>query len=207
MSGYWGGLVLVVASGGLTTFAGACGGFTGSSDSPSVDGPDGSAALADGGDSDGVIADAGPDAPRSDAAGMWACPSSSPCNHIVVTTRAYTGGVVGVNGIGLFLGANDNRTETYVRHLDHMVQLVGPAHVAIALDYVFDASELDEYLAKNPQLFPASEGYAAGLRMVAPEQLPEVCDALVRLGYSDDDLALILGGSLLRVAEQVWRAA
>lgn len=83
--------MLVVASGGLTTFAGACGGFTGSSDSPSVDGPDGSAALADGGDSDGVIADAGPDAPRSDAAGMWACPSSSPCNHIVVTTRAYTG--------------------------------------------------------------------------------------------------------------------
>lgn len=59
--------MLVVASGGLTTFAGACGGFTGSSDSPSVDGPDGSAALADGGDSDGVIADAGPEA-SSDAA-------------------------------------------------------------------------------------------------------------------------------------------
>ena len=124
----------------------------------------------------------------------------------LIVACARTGGVVGVNGIGLFLGDNDNRTETYVRHLDHMVQLVGPAHVAIALDYVFDASELDDYLAKNPQLFPPSEGYAAGLRMVAPEALPEVCDALVRLGYSDDDLALILGGSLLRVAEQVWRA-
>lgn len=124
----------------------------------------------------------------------------------LIVSCARTGGVVGVNGIGLFLGANDNRTETYVRHLDHMVQLVGPAHVAIALDYVFDASELDQYLAKNPQLFPASEGYAAGLRMVAPEQLPEVCDALVKLGYSDADLELVLGGSLLRVAEEVWRA-
>jgi membrane dipeptidase len=123
----------------------------------------------------------------------------------LIVSCARTGGVVGVNGIGLFLGDNDNRTETYVRHLDHMVQLVGPAHVAIALDYVFDSTELDEYLAKNPQLFPPSEGYAAGLRMVAPEALPDVCDQLVRLGYSDDDLEQILGGSLLRVAEQVWR--
>ena len=57
---------------------------------------------------------------------------------------------------------------------------------------MFDAAELDQYLVKNPQLFPASEGYAAGLRMVAPEQVPEACDALVRLGYSDADLELIL---------------
>jgi microsomal dipeptidase-like Zn-dependent dipeptidase len=42
--------------------------------------------------------------------------------------------------------------------------------------------------------------------MVAPEALPDVCDQFVRLGYSDDDLEQILGGSLLRVAEQVWRA-
>jgi membrane dipeptidase len=125
----------------------------------------------------------------------------------LIVACARTGGVVGVNGIGHFLGANDNRVETLVRHLDHMVQLVGPAHVAIALDYVFDSSELDEYVMAHPELFPASEGYATGVRMVAPEALPEICDALVRLGYTDGDLEQILGGSLLRVAEQVWRPA
>ena len=124
----------------------------------------------------------------------------------LIVACARTGGVVGINGIGIFLGDNDNRVETLVRHLDHMVQLVGPAHVAIALDYVFDASELDDYVAENPALFPPSQGYGAGVGMVAPEALPELCDALVRLGYSDDDLQQILGGSLLRVAEQVWRA-
>jgi membrane dipeptidase len=125
----------------------------------------------------------------------------------LIVACARTGGVVGVNGIGHFLGANDNRVETLVRHLDHMVQLVGPAHVAIALDYVFDASELDGYVRAHPELFPASEGYTTGLRMVAPEALPALCDALVRLGYTDGDLEQILGGSLLRVAEQVWRTA
>lgn len=124
----------------------------------------------------------------------------------LIIACARTGGVVGVNGIGHFLGANDNRVETYVRHLDHMVQLVGPAHVAVALDYVFDASELDEYVAKHPHLFPPEQGYQAGVKMVAPEALPEICEQLVRLGYSDEDLELILGGSWLRVAEQVWRA-
>lgn len=52
----------------------------------------------------------------------------------LIVKCARTGGVVGVNGIGMFLGANDNSTEALVRHIDHMVQLVGPAHVAIALD-------------------------------------------------------------------------
>ncbi len=124
----------------------------------------------------------------------------------LIIACARTGGVVGINGIGLFLGDNDTRAENLVRHLDHMVQLVGPAHVAIALDYVFDTAELDDYVAANPGLFPVDQGYGAGVAMVAPEQMPEIADALVRLGYSDADLELIFGGSLLRVAEQVWRA-
>jgi len=141
---------------------------------------------------------------HSNAAAIYKHPRNISDDLIVACAR--TGGVVGVNGIGSFLGANDNRVETYVRHLDHMVQLVGPAHVAIALDYVFDASELDDYIRAHPELFPASEGYATGLRMAPPEALPEICEALLRLGYTDDDLDLILGGSLLRVADQVWRA-
>jgi membrane dipeptidase len=141
---------------------------------------------------------------HSNAAAIYKHPRNISDDLIVACAR--TGGVVGVNGIGSFLGANDNRVETYVRHLDHMVQLVGPAHVAIALDYVFDASELDDYIRAHPELFPASEGYATGLKMVPPEALPEICEALLRLGYTDDDLDLILGGSLLRVADQVWQA-
>src|SRR3546814_17186333 len=47
---------------------------------------------------------------------------------------AATGGVVGINGIGLFLG--DTRTETMAAHVDHVAQMVGPRHVGLGLDFL-----------------------------------------------------------------------
>jgi membrane dipeptidase len=141
---------------------------------------------------------------HSNASAVHAHPRNIGDELIIACAR--TGGVVGVNGIGIFLGANDNSTAMLVRHVDHMVQLVGPAHVAIALDYVFDQAELDEYVRSKPDIFPPNAGYGAGVRMVEPERLPALAEALLRLGYSDDDLAALFGGSLLRVADQVWRA-
>jgi microsomal dipeptidase-like Zn-dependent dipeptidase len=47
-------------------------------------------------------------------------------------------------------------------------------------------------------------GYGDSINMVEPEQLPEITDALLGLGYSDDDVRLILGENHLRIAEQVW---
>jgi len=84
---------------------------------------------------------------------------------------AATGGVVGLNGIGIFLGDNDNSTETLVRHLDYAVQLIGPEHVGLGLDYVFDQVELDDYVTKMAATFPKGMGYDKGIRMVAPEQV------------------------------------
>jgi len=120
---------------------------------------------------------------------------------------ARTGGVVGVNGIGIFLGRNDASTETFVRHIEYLVDLVGPEHVGLGLDYVFDTQELEDYLRANPGIFPADEGYAAGLNMIEPERVPEIVDELSRCGHSDDAIRMILGGNLMRVAKRVWRPA
>jgi membrane dipeptidase len=118
---------------------------------------------------------------------------------------AATGGVVGINGIGIFLGANDNSDEAFVRHVDYAVQLLGWEHVALGLDYVFDRQELDDYVAKMKHSFPPEAGYEQGIRMVAPEQLPFIAGRLLDLGYSDQALRGILGENLLRVANQVWK--
>ncbi len=118
---------------------------------------------------------------------------------------AATGGVVCLNGIGIFLGANDNSDEVFVRHVDYVVQKVGPAHVGIGLDFVFDRQEMDDYLRSNTHTFPPGMGYDAGIRMVAPEQLPGIVDRLLRLGYAEEDVRAILGGNLLRIAQAVWR--
>jgi len=120
---------------------------------------------------------------------------------------ARTGGVVGINGIGIFLGANDASSAAFVRHVEYVIDLVGPEHVGLGLDYVFDRQEMDDFVRDNPQTFPAEEGYAAGIAMVEPEQIPEIVDELARRGHSDDVVRNILGGNLLRVARQVWQPA
>ncbi|PUE47331.1 dipeptidase [Limnohabitans sp. 2KL-51] len=124
----------------------------------------------------------------------------------LIRACAATGGVVGINGVGIFLGKNDISSETYARHVDHVVQLVGPAHVSIALDYVFDLRELEEHVEKMKGTFPPGLGYELGARFVPPEQLEEIVVTLQCWGYSDADLTALLGGNLLRLAKQVWKA-
>ena len=124
----------------------------------------------------------------------------------LIRACANTGGVVGINGIGSFLGNNDNSSETFARHVDHVVQLVGPQHVALGLDYVFDTQELDDYLEKMGNIFPAELGYQKGVLMVAPEQLEGIVQILMNWGYQDADIQAVLGGNLMRLARQVWKS-
>lgn len=123
----------------------------------------------------------------------------------VLRACAATGGVVGLNGIGIFIGGDGNLVDGLVRHIDHIVELIGIDHVGLGLDYVFDSSEFDDLLT-NTEIFPPELGYQGGIRMVAPEALEEIVTGLDRLGYSGDDLRAILGGNLMRVAKQVWRS-
>ena len=123
----------------------------------------------------------------------------------LIEACARTGGVVGVNGIGVFLGDNDDRAETLVRHIDHMVQLVGPDHVGIGLDYVYDQQELAEHLVTMRETFADDPTYRQQIRMVGPEALPAIVAGLQARGYADSDIGKILGGNWRRVAGQVWR--
>jgi membrane dipeptidase len=123
----------------------------------------------------------------------------------LIRACAARGGVVGVNGIGIFLGDNDASVDNVARHVLHMLDLVGSEHVGIGLDYIFDASELDAEIAANPDKFPPHLGYSAGIAMTPPEQLPALADALSRRGVDDEAIARIFGGNWLRVARQVWR--
>lgn len=125
----------------------------------------------------------------------------------LIRACAATGGVVGINGVGIFLGRNDIESATYARAVDHVVQLVGPEHVAIALDYVYDMRELEEYVEKMRHTFPPGLGYELGARFVAPEQIEEIVAVLIGWGYRDDDLRRILGGNLLRLARTAWGGA
>lgn len=122
----------------------------------------------------------------------------------IIRAVAATGGVIGINGVGKFLGNQDISTPNVVRHIDYAVQLVGPAHVGLSLDYVFDMTEMEDYIKAHPEIFPPHLGYTQ-FSFVPPEQVPEIAEELLRRGYADADVAAILGGNWLRLAETVWR--
>ncbi len=122
----------------------------------------------------------------------------------LIKACAKTGGVVGLNGVGIFLGDNDIRPETLARHIDYVAELVGPQHVGLALDAVLDPEGMDDALRKNGHIWPAQYGYKPGLAFYQPEALPELAEALVTMGWPEGDIRGLLGENLLRVADTVW---
>lgn len=118
---------------------------------------------------------------------------------------ARTGGVVNLNGIGLFLGDNDSSTETLLRHIDYAAELIGPQHVGLGLDYVFDQEEFNQYIRERPDIFPLEQGYRSGIGMIEPERFPQIAEALLDRGYAETEVQGILGHNNVRVAKQVWR--
>src|SRR5260370_22596864 len=78
------------------------------------------------------------------------------------------------------------RWERIIDHIDHAVKLVGANHVGLGSD--FDGASMPE-------------------GMDDCTHLPQITEALLRRGYSDDDIRKILGGNLLRVMEQTERVS
>jgi membrane dipeptidase len=145
---------------------------------------------------------------HSNAYAVYEQPRNIPDDLILAC--AASGGVVGLNGISRFIGKDrdgnlDNSNDAVFRHLDHMVQLVGPDHVGMGFDYVFDIEELVHYYKSRPDLFPTSRGYPTPAPMVEPERLPSLIGMMLDHGYPDDAIRKIVGGNHLRVAKAVWK--
>ena len=76
--------------------------------------------------------------------------------------------------------------EQIIEHIDHAVKIAGADHVGLGSDF---------------------DGAWMPRGMDDASKLPQITQALLRRGYSDEDVRKILGGNLLRVMEQVERVA
>src|SRR6266852_5651128 len=76
--------------------------------------------------------------------------------------------------------------EKVVEHIDHVVKLVGADHVVLGSD--FDGAWMPDGLEDC-------------------SKLPRLTEALLRKGYSEDDIREILGGNILRVMEEAERVS
>ena len=121
---------------------------------------------------------------------------------------ARTGGVIGAAGVGLFIG-EDAKT-SLADHVAYLLDLAGPEHVGIGLDYGFpiEVADIDKIVADNPEFWPMSEGYhASSIEFVPPSHLVDLAEELARRGYSEAAIRGVLGENFLRLADKLWSPA
>lgn len=117
---------------------------------------------------------------------------------------AQTGGVVGITGVGIFLGPNTPTIEAMVRHIEAAVDLVGIDHVGVSTDYSFDYQDFLDELTANPGLFDESYTRWGPIQWMAPELLVGLGPALADRNWSDRHINAVLSGNFARVARDVW---
>ena len=137
----------------------------------------------------------------------------------VLKAVAQKGGVVGVAGWPTFISTNPRPSmDDMIRMIDYMVELIGIDHVVIGMDYMIgqygtvsdeDAKAIYKYFidqgAWSPETYPPPPWYyPEGIE--TPDTFYNLTGALLKHGYSKQDIQKIWGGNWLRVMKEVWGA-
>src|SRR3569833_1156732 len=119
------------------------------------------------------------------------------------------GGVMGITEVRMFVRDKDPTTvEHMVDHIDHVVKLVGIEHVGIGSD-----ANLTGYDNMPAEQLKALRGsYKASYAMrdkldtdgYGVKRAYVLADALLRRGYSEENVVAILGGNFRRLLGTIW---
>ena len=118
-----------------------------------------------------------------------------------IQTLADRGGVMGVACLRPFLADSNATIDHYVKHIEHMIKIVGVNHVGIGLDFVGYAPDINFALIGNTSINPYGKDAVAGLEDIT--KTPNLTRALLRKGYSEGEVRKILGGNFVRVLKRV----
>jgi membrane dipeptidase len=106
----------------------------------------------------------------------------------VIRAAARTGGVIGITSVRRFVKNSDPVTvEDVLDHFDYAVKLAGIEHVGLGSDFDLDAHPTYDV----PGLNRSSRVY-------------ELTEGLLRRGYTDEQISLMLGGNFQRALQQIW---
>ena len=116
---------------------------------------------------------------------------------------AKTGGLIGVNGLGIWLGEEKANAGKLAEHIDYIAQLVGHQHVGLGTDVIYFFDVLDDFMEASSifygQNYTKPTGVHPSWTSLQPEQIIEVIDPLLKRGYGDTAIQDILGKNYLRV--------
>jgi len=128
----------------------------------------------------------------------------------VIRRMAAGGGVMGITGVRMLVRNREPVTlEDVLDHFDHVVKLVGVEHVGVGSDI-----DLDGYDKLPPSLRAKMlTGYkeTAPVRgdidgLNHPQRMFDLTEGLIRRGYSDRDIELMLGGNFRRALAEIWQS-
>ena len=119
---------------------------------------------------------------------------------------AARGGVIGLNGLAIFIGDNDSSSESLLRHLFKLIDLAGTAHVGLGFDYTPDITvDLGAILRARPDYWPAGQQYdTLNIGHSGPSRIPDLVHGLQARGISESEIRGILGENFARVARESW---
>ncbi len=114
----------------------------------------------------------------------------------VIRAMAERGGVMGITAVAAFVSGRSPATlDELLDHFDHVARVAGVEHVGIGSDVASDA--LDPRTGRVPARY-AVQGLPPARRVF------DLTEGLIRRGYSDPAIELILGGNFQRVLTAIW---
>jgi membrane dipeptidase len=128
----------------------------------------------------------------------------------VIKNLAAKGGVMGITGVRMFIKATDPTTVSDMAdHIDHVAKLVGVEHVGIGSD-----ADLNGYDDMPPDQYKQLKaGYKASYAFRDkididgfdhPQKVFDLTEQLIKRGYSDANIRLVLGGNFRRLLGATW---
>ncbi|MCG8152100.1 membrane dipeptidase [Pimelobacter simplex] len=109
------------------------------------------------------------------------------------------GGVVCANFFAPFLHASDYSIDRLVDHLEHLVGVMGVAHVGLGPDFLQEVLADTTPPCCEPETVEGvpADAYLPGLE--GPAGLPLLTDALLGRGWAEDDVVAVLGANVRRL--------
>lgn len=129
-----------------------------------------------------------------------------------IQAMARSGGVMGITGVRNFVSDKEPTTlENVIDHIDYVARLVGVEHVGIGSD--MDMDGYDDI--PEPAYSALKSGYKSSYVFREqldtdgfdhPKRIFDLTEGLIRRGYSDDHIGLILGANFKRALGLIWTA-
>jgi len=127
-----------------------------------------------------------------------------------IRAMAKSGGVMGINFISSMIKAHEPTTvDDVIDHIDHVSKLAGVEHVGVGSDIGIESNDFMPPAQLAQMLAGMDAKYHAHHREAVehldhPKRMYDLTDALIRRGYTDEQVRLILGGNWQRVLTEIW---